>query len=113
MVKSFNQKYATDDYAKDGGEEVLTKMHCVLIMNPYRFYRVKSSSPPSLAYSPIRICFGNFTIVMTKHVRPNSIRDCLANTRVKTSIKGPTIFCNKLTWPDPTHLYDGFYIEGT
>ena len=23
-----------DDYAKDGGEELFTKMHCVLITNP-------------------------------------------------------------------------------
>ena len=23
-----------DDYAKDGGEELLTKMHCVLFTNP-------------------------------------------------------------------------------
>ena len=23
-----------DDYAKDGGEELFTKMHCVLFMNP-------------------------------------------------------------------------------
>ena len=23
-----------DDYAKDGGEELLTKIHCVLITNP-------------------------------------------------------------------------------
>ena len=26
-----------DDYAKDGGKELFTKMHCVLIMNPQRF----------------------------------------------------------------------------
>ena len=25
---------AIDDYAKDGGKELLTKMHCVLIKNP-------------------------------------------------------------------------------
>ena len=25
---------AIDDYAKDGGKELFTKMHCVLITNP-------------------------------------------------------------------------------
>ena len=27
-------KRSIDDYAKDGGEELFTKMHCVLIPNP-------------------------------------------------------------------------------
>ena len=27
-------KRSIDDYAKDGGEELFTKMHCVLIANP-------------------------------------------------------------------------------
>ena len=26
--------FRIDDYAKDGGEELFTKMHCVLIANP-------------------------------------------------------------------------------
>ena len=28
-----------DDYAKDGGEELFTKMHCVRITNTQRFHR--------------------------------------------------------------------------
>ena len=27
-------QFCVDDYAKDGGEELFTKMHCVLITNP-------------------------------------------------------------------------------
>ena len=53
-----------DDYAKDGGEELFTKMHCVLLSNSYRIVEDsqlgrnaswKSPSPPSLAKSPIHI----------------------------------------------------------
>ena len=44
-----------EDYAKDGGEELFTKMHCARITNPFndsigvRLKMVKSSLPPSLA----------------------------------------------------------------
>ena len=33
---TFHQDHCVliDDYAKDGGEELFTKMHCVRIMNP-------------------------------------------------------------------------------
>ena len=30
---------AIDDYAKDGGEELFTKMHCVLLSNSYRIVK--------------------------------------------------------------------------
>ena len=33
-VDRFNCVATIDDYAKDGGEELFTKMHCVLITNP-------------------------------------------------------------------------------
>ena len=31
----FDVKVSIDDYAKDGGEELFTKMHCVRIRNRY------------------------------------------------------------------------------
>ena len=33
-IKSGGGVTSIDDYAKDGGEELFTKMHCVLITNP-------------------------------------------------------------------------------
>ena len=38
-----------DDYAKDGGEELFTKMHLGKKFLAAIFILVKSSSPPSLA----------------------------------------------------------------
>ena len=32
----FYKRILIDEYAKDGGEELFTKMHCVLISNPWR-----------------------------------------------------------------------------
>ena len=65
MINLLNVPSAIDDYAKDGGEELFTKMHCILGSNSNESRQgfvirtqcilVKSSSPPSLAQLSIRL----------------------------------------------------------
>ena len=35
-TQTFLFHFSIDDYAKDGGEELFTKMHCILESNSYR-----------------------------------------------------------------------------
>ena len=37
--KFLGLNFTIDDYAKDGGDELFTKMHCILLSNCYRIVK--------------------------------------------------------------------------